>query len=165
MSQKPTSGVSLRRLRQSQGFTLIELMVVVLIIAVLIGIGIPQFLVFRSRAQDSAAMHALTVAHKTSFVVAIEQDGFPDAATLAASLPIVEPVLAWVDDVTASTGPSVVSVADDAAGTELALAARSLSGRCYYLRMSLTAGVVKQYVDNPAICRAADYRDGADTGW
>lgn len=155
----------MRRLHQSQGFTLIELMVVVLIIAVLIGIGIPQFLVFRSRAQDSAAMHALTVAHKTSFVVAIEQDGFPDAATLAASLPIVEPVLAWVDDVTASTGPSVVSVADDAAGTELALAARSLSGRCFYLRMSLTAGVVKQYVDNPAICRAADFRDGADTGW
>lgn len=159
------SGVLLRRFRQSDGFTLIELMVVVMIIAVLIAVSIPLFLGFRSRAQDSATMHSLTVAHKTTFVVALEQDGFPDAATLAASLPIVEPVLAWVDDVTDSTDPTVVSVADDAGGTELALASRSLSGRCYYLRISLAVGVVRKLVENAATCRADDFRDGADTGW
>src|SRR5829696_589473 len=37
------------------GFTLIELMVVVLIIAILIAIAIPTFLGARSRAQDRAA--------------------------------------------------------------------------------------------------------------
>src|SRR5207248_8154043 len=40
---------------QEEGFTLIELMVVVLIIAILIAIAIPTFLGARSRAQDRQA--------------------------------------------------------------------------------------------------------------
>jgi type IV pilus assembly protein PilA len=44
---------------QEQGFTLIELMVVVLIIAILIAIAIPTFLGARSRAQDRAAQSDL----------------------------------------------------------------------------------------------------------
>jgi len=44
-----------RNLKGSDGFTLIELMVVVMIIAVLIAIAIPSFLGFRSSAQDRSA--------------------------------------------------------------------------------------------------------------
>lgn len=154
-----------RRLQSSEGFTLIELMVVVMIIAVLLAVAIPTFLGFRSRAQDSATQHSLTVAQKTTFVVALAEDGFPTAATLAATLPVVEPIFAWYDDVTSSTGPGNVSVADDAGGTELALASRSLSGACFYLRISLIGGVVRHKVPASATCRAADYRDGPDTGW
>ena len=43
------------RLNTEEGFTLIELMVVVLIIAVLVAIAIPSFLGFRNRAQDRSA--------------------------------------------------------------------------------------------------------------
>jgi type IV pilus assembly protein PilA len=42
-------------LAKDEGFTLIELMVVVMIIAVLIAIAIPSFLGFRKSAQDRAA--------------------------------------------------------------------------------------------------------------
>lgn len=47
------------RLTKDEGFTLIELMVVVLIIAVLVAIAIPSFLGFRSRAQDRSAQSDL----------------------------------------------------------------------------------------------------------
>src|SRR6267154_2442318 len=58
-----TSTVARFRLAQKQddeqGFTLIELMVVVLIIAILIAIAIPTFLGARQRAQDRAAQSDL----------------------------------------------------------------------------------------------------------
>ncbi len=44
-----------RGLKRDEGFTLIELMVVVMIIAVLIAIAIPSFLGFRKSAQDRSA--------------------------------------------------------------------------------------------------------------
>src|SRR5437588_10514629 len=48
-----------RLARSEEGFTLIELMVVVLIIAILLAIAIPTFLGARSRAQDRAAQSNL----------------------------------------------------------------------------------------------------------
>ena len=47
------------RTSREEGFTLIELMVVVLIIAVLVAIAIPSFLGFRVSAQDRAAQTVL----------------------------------------------------------------------------------------------------------
>ena len=73
-------------------FTLIELMVVVLIIAILIAIAIPQFLGARPRAQDAGAKsdlrNALT-AEKTSYTDT--QKYTATTATLAA----IEPSLKW----------------------------------------------------------------------
>ncbi len=49
----------MRNIRRDEGFTLIELMVVVMIIAVLIAIAIPSFLGFRKSAQDRSAQSEL----------------------------------------------------------------------------------------------------------
>ena len=155
----------MHRFRESKGFTLIELMVVVMIVAVLLAVALPTFLGSRARAQDAAAQHSLTVAQKTTFVVALESNGFPAAATLVTTLPVTEPIYLWLDDQQSSTDPSEVSVADDAGGQELALAARSRSGSCFYLRIALGAGVVRRDVADAPTCKADDSRDGPDTGW
>ena len=69
------------RLNKEEGFTLIELMVVVLIIAILIAIAIPTFLGARKRAQDKQAQsnirNALT-AEKTFYV---DKQVYTDTAT------------------------------------------------------------------------------------
>ena len=80
--------------REERGFTLIELMVVVLIIAILIAIAIPTFLGARQRAQDRAAQsnvrNALT-AEKTFFT-----DGQVYSET-ASDLTAIEPSLNYTN--------------------------------------------------------------------
>jgi type IV pilus assembly protein PilA len=84
-----------QRIQDDKGFTLIELMVVVLIIAILIAIAIPTFLGLRQRAQDRAAQsnlrNGLTNA-KAYFSDDEVYFGF-DAAEGTAS----EPSLTWAD--------------------------------------------------------------------
>ena len=50
---------SMRRMNREYGFTLIELMVVVMIIAILIAIAIPSFLGFRKNAQERSVQSDL----------------------------------------------------------------------------------------------------------
>src|SRR5436309_14106071 len=78
--------------REDEGFTLIELMVVVLIIAILIAIAIPTFLGARARAQDRAAQSDLRnglTAEKTVYT----DNSTYDATTAAMSA--IEPSLNW----------------------------------------------------------------------
>ena len=118
-----------------EGFTLIELMVVVLIIAILIAIAIPTFLGARQRAQNRSAQsnvrNALT-AEKTIYT-----DNQQYTAT-SASLTAVEPSLTYDTGVIPAGGSHevTVAVANTAgnAGDTVYIEAKSASGDCFTLR-------------------------------
>ncbi len=101
------------RLRKEEGFTLVELMVVVLIIAILIAIAIPTFLGARTRAQDRAAQSDLrnTLTAAKAFYVDNENygSGLADDDAYATALDALEPslVLDAVADVAAADTSTV----------------------------------------------------------
>ena len=89
-----------QRLNKEEGFTLVELMVVVLIIAILIAIAIPTFLGARERAQDRAAQSNLRNALTSAKVHYTDEEAYttPGAATTVteADLEAIEPSLDFV---------------------------------------------------------------------
>jgi len=120
-----------RRLRRDdEGFTLIELMVVVLIIAILVAIAIPTFLGARERAQDKAAQSGARNALTAAKTIYTDNEDYTDATTTA--LGGVEPSLTFVGTAVASTGPREVSVHTPDADNFYA-AVMSKSGTCFYL--------------------------------
>ena len=116
--------------RGEDGFTLIELMVVILIIAILIAIAIPTFLGARQKAQDRAAQsnlrNALTAA-KTAYVDS--QDYVSDATNGVYSS--IEPSLHFVSGANSTAG--WISVNATATDT-LVLAAKSAAGQSFYIK-------------------------------
>jgi type IV pilus assembly protein PilA len=158
-------GAVLRRNSHSDGFTLIELMVVVMVIAVLIAIAIPTFLGFRANAQDKAAQATLTTAEKITHLVILEEGIVPPRATLLVLLPTIEPSIEWIDHADSSASPSQVSLDDLNAGQELALATLSGSGSCFYLRVINGSPPARKVVPAAATCASHDFQNGADTGW
>jgi type IV pilus assembly protein PilA len=130
-----------------KGFTLIELMVVVLIIAILLAIAIPTFLGAQNKAKDrsaqSSARNALTNAkvlyadNGTYMNPAATTPFAPtaDAATAATALAGVEPGLTFT--ALQSTTPKTVSVLVQADGNAWFAAVRSDTGTCFYLRDSI----------------------------
>jgi type IV pilus assembly protein PilA len=121
------------RMKDDKGFTLIELMVVVLIIAILIAIAIPTFLGLRKRAQDRAAQSDLRNGLTAAKAFYTDHDTFTPFTDLAVGADFdsdegetIEPSLDWDDDAVAST-EGVVSVREVSSNTVL-LSTMSASG-------------------------------------
>jgi type IV pilus assembly protein PilA len=99
---------------QDHGFTLIELMVVVLIMAILIAMAIPTFLGARKRAQDKQAQSHLRNAMTT------EKTHYADNGVYTndpAVLKGLEPALDWTQNDASKRGVIVVALLAD--GTTL----------------------------------------------
>jgi type IV pilus assembly protein PilA len=144
-----------RRDGDEEGFTLIELMVVVLIIAILIAIAIPTFLGAQNKAKDRAAQSSLRNSLTAAKTLYTDSSDYTTATP--AALQGVEPSLTFCVSGTAVTskcdaaglsiGAKGVSVSnagftvgtDTVTGTDgIVFAARSASGTCFYLRDTAT---------------------------
>jgi type IV pilus assembly protein PilA len=127
---------TLRRRLQGEregGFTLIELMVVVLIIAILIAIAIPTFLGARTRAQDRAAQSNLRNALTAEKSYYTDNQAY---TAVTASLDAIEPSLKYNADAVPANNNEVYVSAPTAganAGT-VTLGTKSASGTCFFIK-------------------------------
>lgn len=133
--------------RRDEGFTLLELMVVVVILGILLAIGFPTLVGARTRASDRAAQTSVRTGISTAVVFYSDHQEFTDDPTL---LQAIDTSIEYTSTLESATVKRLF-VSVPAAGTYMPLdtvylAARSAAGQCYWMR-TVGRGLT-QYAEN-----------------
>jgi type IV pilus assembly protein PilA len=134
------------------GFTLIELMVVVLVIAVLLAIAIPTFMAARDRASDRLAQTSLRTALNTARVVYSDKQSF--ALANEVGLTAEDASIRFLAASDPSDAGTKVSV-DGSTVTTWYAAAWSKSGTCFFLQ-DTGGSVPTSYLSSTTLACNAD---------
>jgi prepilin-type N-terminal cleavage/methylation domain-containing protein len=128
-----------------EGFTLLELGVVVTIIGVLLALGLPSFLHIRARADDLAARDALRRTALTARLLYGERQTFAvgESSLLAAEPGLVYQRATALPSLSPSTGPATLVYFGDE--SVFGAVARSRSGRCF---LTAVVGAGQGFVTN-----------------
>ena len=146
-----------RREDGEEGFTLIELTVVVLIIAILIAVAIPTFLGARKRAQDRAAQSNLRNALTAAKVYYADNQRYTNEAAVLSGL---ETSVQWT---TTEPWTSKIYV-ENPDPQVICLLTRSASGADFAVRdVALGAGIGTYYAKGWPGCHGSG--EGAVAGW
>ena len=139
------------RLRADDGFSLVEILVVILIIGIVAAIALPAFLNQRSKAQDAHAQTYVTTAAKALSVWETEHGTFEDATP--ADLTRVEPALGQARGLTITAGARTYTVSVD-----------SLAGGAYSIQRHASGALVRSCTE-PGVGSCDETADAQGNRW
>lgn len=137
--------------RDDDGFSLIELMVVVLVIAVLLAIAIPTFLGAREKAQRRSAQSDVRNAYVAQQIYYAGKQDFTESF---AELKSVDPSLDWELNalVTGAKPTEVGRIYYRLVNDDLVLVAtKGANGKCYWIRTIASPGLPR-FLEQPEPC-------------
>jgi type IV pilus assembly protein PilA len=127
--------------RSERGFTLIELMMVVLIIAILIAVTIPVFFGAANKAKDRATQTSVKTALKAAKGVYTDTTDYTLATPAALTAELGAGSVSFVGAGVSPTGQNRVSV-NGVSASYIVLSAHSKSGNCFYASSNETTGAM-----------------------
>jgi type IV pilus assembly protein PilA len=156
-----------RQPEDERGFSLIELLVVVLVIAILMAIAIPTFLGGRRTAGDRATQGNVRSAFTATRIYYNERLQYSaDPAEMVA----VEPSLTWtttpLDDASSERSVFVATFDTPSQAQTVVVVGRTKQGRCFYLKDVMGGATAGTFYDRKVTSSAAcPVPDPDDPGW